>query len=139
MIDIKKSSKDKTIHTNSMRKVNASFAKFVLDFLAMLMLFDAFIYHNAQAAPAPAGIYQSMSNNCPNKNQIVLIKFCLHQNEDQAWKLFGKREFGNVGWNVSNLDLLWGSSVDIFVSSKLVFLPLTRIIRQPTRERSARR
>ncbi len=53
MIDIKKSSKDKTIHANSIGKVNASFAKFVVDFIAMSSLFDVFIYHNAQAAPAP--------------------------------------------------------------------------------------
>ncbi len=51
MIDIKKSSKDKTTHANSIGKVNASFLKFVVDF-AMSLLFDAFIYHNAQAAPA---------------------------------------------------------------------------------------
>ncbi len=53
MIDIKKSSKNKTIHANSIRKVNASFEKFVVDFIAMSLLFDAFIYHNSQAAPAP--------------------------------------------------------------------------------------
>ncbi len=53
MKDIKKSSKDETIHTKPIGKVNASFAKFVVDFIAMLLLFDAFIYHNAQAAPAP--------------------------------------------------------------------------------------
>ncbi len=70
------------------------------------------------------------------QNQIVLVKFYLRQNEDQAWKLFGKGEFGTVGWTVSNLDSLWGFSVQIFFSLKLVFLPLTRIIKQPTRERS---
>jgi hypothetical protein len=41
MIDIKKSLKEKLIHTNSIGKVNASFAKFVVDFIAMLLLFDA--------------------------------------------------------------------------------------------------
>ncbi len=54
MIDyIKKSLKDETIHANSIGKVNASFAKLVVDFIAMSLLFDAFIYHNARAAPAP--------------------------------------------------------------------------------------
>ncbi len=42
MKDIKKSSKDKWIHFNSIGKVNASFAKFVVDFIAMFLLFDAF-------------------------------------------------------------------------------------------------
>ncbi len=53
LIDIKKSLKDEMIHANSIGKVNASFAKFIVDFIAMLLLFDAFIYHNVQAAPAP--------------------------------------------------------------------------------------
>jgi hypothetical protein len=65
---------------------NASFAKFVVDFIAMLLLFDAFIYHNAQAAPAPwAGRHLSIEEqNLFKQNQIVLVKFCLRQNEDQA-------------------------------------------------------
>jgi hypothetical protein len=91
MVEIKKSSKDKRIHANLIGKVYASFAKFVVDFLAMLLLFDSFLYYNAQAAPAPwAGRHSSMDEQCLfQQNQIVLIKFCLQQNEDQAWKLFG--------------------------------------------------
>jgi hypothetical protein len=84
MIDIKKSLNDETIHDNSIGKVNASFAKFVVDFLAMSLLFDALIYHNAQAAPAPwAGRHLSIKEqHLFQQNQIVLVKFCLHQNED---------------------------------------------------------
>ncbi len=113
MKDIKKSSKDETIHANSIGKVNASFAKFVVYFIAMLLLLDAFIYHNAQAAPAPwAGRHLSIKEqNLFQQNQIVLVKFFLHHDEDQAWKLFGQRQFGTVGWTVSNLESLWGSSV----------------------------
>jgi hypothetical protein len=86
MKDIKKSSKDKRIHTNSIGKVDASFAKFVVDFIAMLLLFDAFIYHNAQAAPAPwASRHLSIEEqHLFQLNQFVLVKFCLRQNEDQA-------------------------------------------------------
>jgi hypothetical protein len=113
MVEIKKSSKEEMTHSNSFGRVDASFAKFVIDFLAMLLLFDSVLYHNAQAAPAPwAGRHLSMDEQrLFQQNQIVLIKFCLQQNEDVAWKLFGKREFGTVGWNVSNLDSLWGKSV----------------------------
>jgi hypothetical protein len=120
MIDIKKSLKDEVIQANSIGKVSASFAKFVVDFIAMSLLFDAFIYHNPQAAPAPwAGRHLSIKEqNLFQQNQIVLVKFCLCQNEDQAWKLFGKREFGTVGWTVSNLDSLWGSSVQYFCQFK---------------------
>jgi hypothetical protein len=72
MKDIKKSSKDETIHANSIGKVNASFAKFVVDFIAMLLLFDVFIYHNAQAAPAPwAGRHLSIKEQiCFNKIKL---------------------------------------------------------------------
>jgi hypothetical protein len=120
MKDIKKSSTDKSIHSNSIGKFNASFAKFVVDFIAMLLLFDAFIYHNAQAAPAP-WVCRQLSikeQNLFQQNQIVLVKFCLHQNEDQAWKLFGKRQFGQIEWTVSDLDSLWGSSVQYFCQPK---------------------
>jgi hypothetical protein len=73
MIYIKKSSKDKTIHANSIGKVNASFAKFVIDFIAMSLLFDVFIYHNAQAATAPwAGRHLSIKEkNCSNKIKLL--------------------------------------------------------------------
>ncbi len=113
MKDIKKSFKDKTIHTNSIGKVDASFAIFVVDFIAMLLLIDAFIYHNAQSAPALwAGRHVSIDKqNLFQQNRTDLVKFCLRQNEDQAWRLFGQRQFGTVDWAVSNLVSLWGSSV----------------------------
>ncbi len=61
MVQIKKSSKEELTHSNSFGRVNASFAKFVVDFLAMLLLFDSILYHNAQAAPAPwAGKHLTM-------------------------------------------------------------------------------
>ncbi len=65
--------------------------KFVVDFIAMLLLFDAFIDHNAQAAPAPWAVRKLSIKEqyLFQQNQIVLVKFYLRQNEDQAWKLFG--------------------------------------------------
>jgi hypothetical protein len=38
MIDIKNSLKEKMIHANSIGKVNASFAKFVVDFIAIFVV-----------------------------------------------------------------------------------------------------
>ncbi len=69
MVEIKKSSKEELNHSNLFGRVKTSFAKFVVDFLAMWLLFDSFLYHNAQAAPAPwAGRhFQWMSNVCSNK------------------------------------------------------------------------
>jgi hypothetical protein len=86
MKDIKKTSKDETIHANSIGKSNASFRKFVVDFIAMSLLFDALIYHNAQAVPAQwAGRHPSIQEqNLFQQNQIVLVKFCLRQMRTKA-------------------------------------------------------
>jgi hypothetical protein len=90
--------------------------KFAVDFLGMLLLFDSIIDHNGQAAPAPwAGKKLSIKEqSLLQQNQIVLLKLCLHQNEDQAWKFFGNRKFGQLGWSVCDLDSLWGSNVQYF-------------------------
>ncbi len=79
MVEIKNSSKEELTHSNLFGRVNASFAKFVVDFLAMSLLFDSFLYPNAQAAPAQwAGRHLSMDEQrLFQQNQIVLIKFCL--------------------------------------------------------------
>jgi hypothetical protein len=45
---IKSSSQDETNHSNSIGKVNATFAQFVVDFLSMLLLFDAYNYQLSQ-------------------------------------------------------------------------------------------
>jgi hypothetical protein len=63
-----------------------------------------------------ASIYQR-TKFVPKKSNCF-SQVCLRQNEDQAWKLFGKREFGTVGWTVSNLESLWGSSVQYFCQFK---------------------
>jgi hypothetical protein len=46
-------------------------------------------------------------------NQLVLIKYCLKQNEDMAWKLFGTKNKKNrqLGWQVGELENLWSASV----------------------------
>jgi hypothetical protein len=36
-------------------KVNIAFAQFVIDFLSMVLLFDAYKGHNANTSPAPWG------------------------------------------------------------------------------------
>ncbi len=99
MKDIKKSSKEERIHANSIGKFDASFAKFFVDFIAMLLLFDVFIGHNAQASPAswPGRLLSIEEKKKIKQNQFFLVKFCLCQNEDQVWKLFGKRKFVQIG------------------------------------------
>jgi hypothetical protein len=53
MLLIKNTSKDHAFHSNSFGKVNSTFACFVIDVVSMLLLFDAYSEHNANASPAP--------------------------------------------------------------------------------------
>ncbi len=122
---IKNSSKDDTFHSNSCGKVNTIFACFVIDLLSMLLLFDAYVDHNANASPNPwAGRNLStikedrhdnkLEQEMLQKNQTILIKFCLSQREDIAWKFFGNKKTGQLGWQVGELALLWTASVRYF-------------------------
>jgi hypothetical protein len=107
-----------------LEKVNDNFAHFVIDFLSILLLFDAYSDHNANAAPAPwvgrnlSSIKEDRFNNMSEQemiqeNQMILIKFCLKQNEDMAWKLFGtnNKKSRQLGWQVGELDSLCTASV----------------------------
>jgi hypothetical protein len=91
MLLIKETTNADVFHSSSFGKVNANFAHFVIDFLSMLLLFDAYTDHNANASPAPwAGRNFSLSEReMIQENQLVLIKFCLKQNVVMAWKFFG--------------------------------------------------
>jgi hypothetical protein len=98
-----------------LEKVNANFARFVIDFLSMLLLFDTYTDHNANAASTPwAGRKISMSEReLIQVNQLILIKFCLKQNEDMAWKFFGtnNKKSPQLGWQVGELDSFSTASV----------------------------
>jgi hypothetical protein len=101
-------------HSNSFGKVNANFAHFlVIDFLSILLLFDAYTDHNVNASPAPwAGRNFSMSEReMIQKNQLVLIMFCLKQHECMAWKSFGTNKHRQLGWQVGECDSLLSASV----------------------------
>jgi hypothetical protein len=68
-------------------------AQFVIDYLSMVLSIDAYTDHSVQASPAPwGGKYlstekeiqfgnKSKSYIC-QKNQNVLIHFCMNQHED---------------------------------------------------------
>jgi hypothetical protein len=53
MLLIKETTNADVFHSNSFGKVDANFAHIVIDFLSMLLLFDAYTDHNANASPAP--------------------------------------------------------------------------------------
>jgi hypothetical protein len=112
---IKETTNADVFHSNSFGKVNINFARFVIDFLSMLLLFDTYTDHNVNASPAPwVGRNFSMSEReMIQENQLVLIKFCLKQNEVMVWKFFGNNNKKNcqLGWQVGECDTLWTSSV----------------------------
>jgi hypothetical protein len=115
MLLIKETTNADVLHSNSFGKVNANFTHFVINFLSMLLLFDTYTDHNANASPAPwVGRSFSMSEReMIQENQLVLIKFCLKQNEVMAWKFFGTNNKKNyqLGWQVGECDTLWTASV----------------------------
>jgi hypothetical protein len=88
----------------------------------MLLLFGAYVEHNANSLPAPwAGRnlltikedrhHTKSEQEMLQENQTVLIKFCLNQRKDIAWKFSGNKKTGQLGWQVGKLDSLWIASV----------------------------
>jgi hypothetical protein len=111
MLLFKETSNADVFHSNSFGKVKC----FVIDFLSMLLLFDAYSDHNANVSPTPwAGRNLSMSEQeMIQENQMLLIKFCLKQNEDMMWKLIGtiNKKSCQLGWQVGELNSIWTASV----------------------------
>ncbi len=44
-------------------------------------------------------------------NQRILIEYYMLQREDIAWKLFGNKKVGQIGWAPGKLDSIWTSSI----------------------------
>ena len=69
ILKIKKSTIGHGIHVNLFGKVNKSFCQFVVDFISMALVFDAWSSHLSQFVPAPyvsgvpAAVYKHMQNN----------------------------------------------------------------------------
>ena len=82
---IKLSSLNQVIHTNSFGKVNKSFCQFAVDFMAMLLVFNAWSSHVSQTVPAPYArnvpqeVYDSMMTN-----RTILVHFILGAQVSQA-------------------------------------------------------
>jgi hypothetical protein len=115
MLLLKETSYADVFHFNSLGKVNANFAHFVIDFLSMLLLFDAYSDHNANTSPPPwtSRNFSVNEQEMIQENQLVLIKFYLKLNEDMARKLFGtnNKKSHQLGWQVGELGSLWIASV----------------------------
>jgi hypothetical protein len=103
-------------------RVNIMFAQFVIEYLSMVLLFDAYTAHNANTSPAPwGGKYLSADKEVRfgnksesdmfQENQKNLINICMKQYADISWKLFGNKTRNQIGWSSKKIDGIWSLSV----------------------------
>jgi len=87
MFRIKKSTINQVIHVNSFGRVNKMFCQFALDFISMLLVFDAWSSHVSQTTPAPhvSGVpdrvYELMKTN-----RTILVHYILSKQVSDAGK-----------------------------------------------------
>jgi hypothetical protein len=74
------------------------------------------------------------------ENRLVLIKFCLKQNEVMVWKFFGTNNKKNpqLGWQVGECDALWTASVRYISKFKSGISSLYKDTKTRTRETRGR-
>jgi hypothetical protein len=103
MILIKQSSENANVHFNSFGKPNHMFAWFVVDFLAMSMLFDTFM-------PFKNTPLSTEHSDMLIHNKQILIKFCINQGLSRIDKYFINEKTGDAGRGSVDLDKLWLTS-----------------------------
>jgi hypothetical protein len=97
------------------------FAQYVIDYLPMVLLFDAYTDHNTNTSPAPwGGKYLStdkevrfgnkLESDLFQENQKILIRFGMKQPPDISWKFFGNKTRNQIGWPCKKIDGIWSSS-----------------------------
>jgi hypothetical protein len=96
MLLVKQSSEGSSVHFNSIGKPNRMFAWFVIDFLAMPMLFDSFIDHCSLVASMPFK-KTPLSEELLVHNKHILIKFCLKQGLSRIDNFFLNEKTGDAG------------------------------------------
>jgi hypothetical protein len=117
MLLIKASSEGAGVHFNSIGKPNRMFAWFVVDFLAMSILFDSFINHCLLVAPMP---FKKVPHSEAHMamlvhNKQILIKFCLGQGLSRVDKYFLNEKTGDVvRRGCLDLDKLWSMSTKFY-------------------------
>jgi hypothetical protein len=79
-----------------------TFSRVVIDYLSMVLLFDAFTDHNANGSPTlwrdkylstekEVKFGNKSKSDLFQENQKILIHFCMTQCEDIAWKFLGNK------------------------------------------------
>jgi len=101
MLLIKASGADENLgHFNSIGRVNKTFITFVIDFLALSYLFDAYAVHKTGKSPSPF-MNRAFTNNERNMfmhNQQVLITFLLNSSHN----VHATRHIDEDGWMVDS-------------------------------------
>ena len=110
---IKASSEGAGLHFNSFRKPNCMFAWFVIDFLAMSILFDSFLDHRSLHAPAPFKKIPLSEKHIAMlvHNKHILIKFCLAQGPSRMVENYFLNE------KTSDIGIIFGSRPPSFIVS----------------------
>ncbi len=99
MLLIKQSSEGLGVHFNLIGKPNCMCAWFVVDFLAMSILFDFFIDHCLLVAPMSFKKTPLSEEHCGMlvHNKHILIKFCLGQGLSRVDNFFLNKKTGDAG------------------------------------------
>jgi hypothetical protein len=99
MLLIKQLSEGSDVHFNLIGKPNCMFACFVIDFMAMSILFDSFIDHRLLVAPMPFNKVPLSEEHCGMlvHNKHILIKFCLGQGLSRVDNFFLNEKTGGKG------------------------------------------
>jgi len=114
MLDIKESSRPvagrQPINPNSFGKVNKSFCRFVIDFLAVQLVFNNGASFQAQVAPSP---YTRDYNNpevmrLVRQNQALLIWLAIQMQPIKAQSLLC--DIGQLGWESPNLKQIFSQA-----------------------------
>lgn len=89
MFRIKSSTTNQGIHTNSFLRVNKAFCQFALDFISMLLVYNAWSSHVSQTVPAPHArqvpqeVYDAILTN-----RTILVHYILANQVSQAGTFF---------------------------------------------------
>ena len=112
MLRIKSTSSEQIagqISSNSFGKVNKKFCRYVIDMLAVQLVFDNWHPFAGQNAPSPYVKETDSEVICHIKhNQDVLLSFCLKFNPLNAVAVFKEK---TLGWEVPSLKTLFSTGV----------------------------
>ena len=126
MFWIKKTTINQGIHVNSFGRVNKSFCQFAIDFLSMLLVFDAWSSHVSQTVPAPHvtgapnRVYDLMKTN-----RSILVHYVLSKQVSDSGK---SQRIKFVSYQLDNLTWAFALAVPLFFFYQVfLYFPLEQI------------